>query len=307
MIYFDSTKYNSIKINNGSSTNKYISLPDTPSIPAEETYYEQQATMLLAKYGFASLTALEDFVTIPPGGTGLNPWPFLLATKTVREYAWLRARHPDWSKARCFVQAEWNVYSEVTHYTLDVLGLIPVLGEIPDLINGGIYLLEGNPVDAGLSFAATLPIGGQLATAGKWAKNALKAIDNAGTFQSVKGLLYKAKVYANGRDLHALAHVNDHLINNLEKGYHSVFTIPYNDLVGFLDDVYDKINLGQYVLKDPLTPGLNDRVSYIVNMGYQVGFEGGRRGSGASLTHVKIVFERGTTNGVVTAFPITYP
>ena len=37
---------------------------------------------------------------------------------------------------------------------LDVVGLIPVVGEIADGVNGSIYLARGDEVNAALSFAA---------------------------------------------------------------------------------------------------------------------------------------------------------
>lgn len=81
----------------------------------------------------------------------------------------VRTEHPDWSSWRVYLEATWRTLSGVTHTTLDVCGLIPVGGEPCDLINGVIYTLEGNAVDAGLSFSATLPIAGWAVTGAKWA------------------------------------------------------------------------------------------------------------------------------------------
>ncbi|MCX7568168.1 cysteine peptidase family C39 domain-containing protein [Sulfitobacter sp. F26169L] len=63
---------------------------------------------------------------------------------------------------------------------LDVIGLIPGLGEIADGINGLISLARGDYVDAGLSFAAMIPFAGWFATAGKFGKKAVNAADLAG-------------------------------------------------------------------------------------------------------------------------------
>ncbi|GAA0874324.1 hypothetical protein GCM10009118_07320 [Wandonia haliotis] len=63
--------------------------------------------------------------------------------------------------------------SEVIHLSLDVIGLIPIIGEAADFVNGGIYLMEGNYTDAGLTYASMLPIAGWFATGTKWAKNAV--------------------------------------------------------------------------------------------------------------------------------------
>ncbi|MCU0494674.1 MAG: polymorphic toxin-type HINT domain-containing protein [Chloroflexaceae bacterium] len=50
---------------------------------------------------------------------------------------------------------------------LDVIGLIPVIGEPVDLVNGVIYAARGDWLNAGLSFTAMIPIGGQAATGSK--------------------------------------------------------------------------------------------------------------------------------------------
>jgi hypothetical protein len=56
---------------------------------------------------------------------------------------------------------------EMLHGALDVAGLIPVLGAVPDAINAGIYLIEGDWTNAGLSAVAIIPIFGDAATVAK--------------------------------------------------------------------------------------------------------------------------------------------
>lgn len=65
--------------------------------------------------------------------------------------------------------------SNLTHNVLDVVGLIPVVGEVCDGANALIYAAEGDMVNAALSAAAMLPVGGQAATAAKFAKKAATA------------------------------------------------------------------------------------------------------------------------------------
>ncbi|MFE8938968.1 RHS repeat-associated core domain-containing protein [Streptomyces sp. NPDC007872] len=68
-------------------------------------------------------------------------------------------------------------WSDVTHATLDVVGMVPVVGEAADLVNAGIYAAEGDWENAALSAASAVPVAGNVATGAKWAKNASKAID----------------------------------------------------------------------------------------------------------------------------------
>lgn len=51
---------------------------------------------------------------------------------------------------------------------LDLAGLIPVVGEVADGLNGIIYAARGDKLNASLSFAAMIPVAGNAATAGKW-------------------------------------------------------------------------------------------------------------------------------------------
>jgi hypothetical protein len=53
---------------------------------------------------------------------------------------------------------------------LDIVGMVPVVGEIADGVNGLIYLARGDKVNAALSFGAMIPIVGWAATGGKFVK-----------------------------------------------------------------------------------------------------------------------------------------
>ena len=48
--------------------------------------------------------------------------------------------------------------AEIGHSSLDVLGVIPLLGEPADGINGLIYTAEGDKLNAGLSYAGMIPL-----------------------------------------------------------------------------------------------------------------------------------------------------
>jgi Xanthomonas XOO_2897-like deaminase/Domain of unknown function (DUF4157) len=69
--------------------------------------------------------------------------------------------------------------SEVLHYILDVAGLVPALGIVPDAINAGFYLIEGDWTSAGISAAAMIPIFGEGATLVKLGDRALVRVSKA--------------------------------------------------------------------------------------------------------------------------------
>ena len=77
-------------------------------------------------------------------------------------------------KALLYIRAYWNVINNNKHEFLDIAGLLPIIGETADVINGFLYVIEGDPVNAGISFAAVVPFVGWGATAGKYVALAVK-------------------------------------------------------------------------------------------------------------------------------------
>lgn len=67
-------------------------------------------------------------------------------------------------------------WSDIGHGVLDVVGLIPVVGEAADLANAGWYAAEGDYVNAALSAASAIPLAGYAATAAKVGKRANDAV-----------------------------------------------------------------------------------------------------------------------------------
>lgn len=93
------------------------------------------------------------------------------------ECAIVKHEHPDWPK--------WKVYyyasKEMLHLTLDGVGMIPVYGEVADLTNGMIYMVEGDGVNAALSVVAVIPIAGWWATGARYAKKTLNLANGSKT------------------------------------------------------------------------------------------------------------------------------
>lgn len=61
----------------------------------------------------------------------------------------------------------WGSWGEAVHTGLDIVGLIPGVGEIADGANAVIYLAEGDKVNAAISAAAMIPGVGMAATGAK--------------------------------------------------------------------------------------------------------------------------------------------
>jgi len=105
----------------------------------------------------------------------------------------IRALNPnmcnDMSTLECDLKVFWEASKDVVHLTLDAIGIIPGIGEVADLANGAIYLVEGDTVNASFSFAASIPFVGWTATGSKYA---VKIVTNVAGEKSVKILAKSA-------------------------------------------------------------------------------------------------------------------
>ena len=79
-----------------------------------------------------------------------------LTLKVFIKYKKLRQINPEWSRAKCI----WYATKEIVHLSLDAFGLIPVVGEIADVTNGVLYTIEGDGLNATLSYASAVPVVG---------------------------------------------------------------------------------------------------------------------------------------------------
>lgn len=90
----------------------------------------------------------------------------------------------------------WGNLLDGVQLALDVVGLIPGVGEIADVANGIISLARGNYADAALLFAACIPFAGAAATGAKFAKRAMKAAKTAKIEKKMVKAADKAKDFA---------------------------------------------------------------------------------------------------------------
>lgn len=101
------------------------------------------------------------------------------------------SQEPGWNDLHPLVQDArvfWAASSEMIHLGLELIGLVPVVGEVADLTNGVIYAIEGEGLNATLSIASAIPFVGWYAAGIKMAKRAdgltflVKASDDLITF-----------------------------------------------------------------------------------------------------------------------------
>ncbi len=97
---------------------------------------------------------------------GCNPEIFDACFRV--EVGFTKIEQPNLSPENTAFWSLFNTIKDGLHLTLDLAGLVPVVGEIADLSNGILYTLEGDVLNASLSFAAIIPLGGQAATLSKF-------------------------------------------------------------------------------------------------------------------------------------------
>jgi hypothetical protein len=124
---------------------------------------------------------LEDtFIQYSDLNTLSPPWhnPFAgLTLQVYFNYKKLRSINPEWSKTKCMYYAT----KEIIHMSLDAFGLIPVFGEVADLVNGALYTIEGNHLDASLSYASAVPVVGWAAVSTRYALRVVNVANDVST------------------------------------------------------------------------------------------------------------------------------
>lgn len=89
-------------------------------------------------------------------------------------------------------------YSAAGHFILDLVGMIPGLGEWADGLNAVWYGAEGNTVDAAISAAGAVPIFGWFAVGGKWVRRALNADEVAALARALENGADVGRMLPNG-------------------------------------------------------------------------------------------------------------
>ena len=143
---------------------------------SDEEFFTDEFAQKLVQYTDISLT------TLPPN------YPIsLLSIKTLLNYKKLRQLNPEWSRSKCI----WEATKEIVHLSLDAFGLIPVGGEIADLINGVLYTIEGDKLNATLSYASAVPVTGWATASVKFAIKIKDVSQTAYTVSTKVKLVWK--------------------------------------------------------------------------------------------------------------------
>ncbi|WP_131104118.1 hypothetical protein [Ornithinimicrobium sufpigmenti] len=100
-------------------------------------------------------------------------------------------------------------YASVGHVLLDIVGLVPGLGEWADGLNAAWYTAEGNYTDAAISSAGMIPVVGWFAVGGKWVRRSFTAEELASLGRAVDNGLDVNRMLPGGRVLTDLTQMRD--------------------------------------------------------------------------------------------------
>ena len=103
----------------------------------------------------------------------------------------IKLQNPDWSDYKIY----WEASKEIIHIGLDIGGMVPVVGEVCDITNGVIYTVQGDGVNAALSFSAAIPIVGWAAAGSKYAYKLTQYTINGTKIKLVLRILNDGSVY----------------------------------------------------------------------------------------------------------------
>ena len=81
------------------------------------------------------------------------------------KYSILKQLNPGWTPGKLY----YETAKEALHFSLDALGLVPGFGEGADLLNSGLYFIEGDRLNGTLSLTAAIPFVGWYTTTAKGA------------------------------------------------------------------------------------------------------------------------------------------
>jgi hypothetical protein len=110
----------------------------------------------------------DDFIEIIEEQMGLTGGGISFFIAWTYECAFLKLEYPNWTLKQIALFALIKVTHETVHGTLDGAGMIPGFGEIADLTNATLYTIEGDGINATLSVASAIPIGGWFTTTAKY-------------------------------------------------------------------------------------------------------------------------------------------
>ncbi len=212
------TEYGSIKV---------VQFKSEVSSRGEEVWYYKNSTATFEGTLADAKTAFPDvnFEELNPPNTQYTNDPelgWIPVSPNAQPVQWTTQNEYDAEKEGG--PTTWDKYLNATQTALDVIGLIPGIGEFADLANGVISLARGNYKEAGLSFAAMIPGAGMFAGIGKLAAKASK---KANKIEGVYDFMVK-----NGDDIKAYVGQSNDVLNRIKRHFSKSGKFNHGTFVG---------------------------------------------------------------------------
>ncbi|MDP2042665.1 MAG: hypothetical protein Q8S14_19380 [Algoriphagus sp.] len=221
---------------------------------------------LTGNFNNSFILAVEGLMDESEGDLTQDPIRWLFQYYFEVRYAILKQLNSEWSNEKLF----YETAKEAIHLALDGIGLIPGLGEPADLLNSGLYFLEGDRLNASLSLIAATPVIGWFSTTAKgalrlkgiipgtsiritqvWAKDGNKILFGGTRLRKAMGLTDPSK---HAHHILPLEHANHPVIQKAAKGKDNPFHIQEIDN-GVAVDAWQNTN----------HPAYNDRIKAILD------------------------------------------
>lgn len=167
--------------------------------------------------------SLDQYVDLDLSTPPSTLTPNYITINIYLKYRLLRQLNTNWSPAHCL----WEASKDIIHLSLDGFGLIPVGGEVADLINGVLYTIEGDGLNATFSYAGAVPFYGWAAVSTKYAVKIKTAYQTGNKVKLVWKVLADGTIYF-GTDATCRAQLRKALGMVVDDGLQAHHIIPLN-------------------------------------------------------------------------------
>lgn len=268
---FDLSQWHMAYLSNNSSfsaelKNAFLADPNLDQNAGMFTISAGMNGALSGNFSPAFMLSVEGLFPESEADYSQDPIRILFQNYFLPRFLILKSQNPSWSFGKLF----YETAKEPVHLGLDAIGMIEGLGTPADLLNAGLYYLEGDYLNGNLSLVAATPVIGLFSTTIKgairlkgiipgtsirithvWTKNGNEILFGGTNLKTVMGLTDPTK---HAHHILPLQHKNHPVIQKAAKAKDNPFHINELDN-GLAVDSWRNTN----------HPGYNDRIKAILD------------------------------------------
>lgn len=252
--------------------NAFLADPNLDQNAGMFTIHAGMNGALSGNFNQAFMLSVEGLLPESEANYSQDPIRLLFQHYFLPRFLILKSQNPSWSFAKLF----YETAKEPVHLVLDGIGMIEGLGTPADLLNAGLYYLEGDNLNGNLSLVAATPVIGLFSTTIKgavklkgiipgtairithvWAKNGDVILFGGTNLRRAMGLTDPTK---HAHHILPLEHANHPVIQKAAKAKNNPFHIheidngvavdtwrntnhpSYNDRIKAILDNYNELN-----------------------------------------------------------------